>query len=212
MALWRQSKHFQLHWPVVIGVWRPFWGGKALKLILTMFNKVEPVVIEVSTREEGVDAQHASDAQVEEREKWTKKAEFIMSCVGYAVGLGNLWRFPYLCYANGGGKCKIRFIANFVLCVQFTIQYIAEWKWKIIKSWVKTFLAFFNTYCLVLFIHLLLLTAICTWYVMSVEVFRAVWVFRMTRTSGEKSGIGLTLITERILRRFFLVCFLRQEH
>lgn len=91
-----------------------------------MFNKVEPVVIEVSTREEGVDAQHASDAQVEEREKWTKKAEFIMSCVGYAVGLGNLWRFPYLCYANGGGKCKIRFIANFALCVQLTIQYIAE--------------------------------------------------------------------------------------
>ena len=46
----------------------------------------------------------SSGEDPEDRGTWSGKLDFIMSALSFAVAMGNIWRFPYLCYRNGGGK------------------------------------------------------------------------------------------------------------
>lgn len=49
------------------------------------------------------------------REKWSSKTVFILAAVGSAVGLGNVWRFPYLAGQYGGGAFLIPYLSAFVV-------------------------------------------------------------------------------------------------
>jgi solute carrier family 6 GABA transporter-like protein 1 len=62
----------------------------------------------------------------DERGGWGNKLDFLFSCISVSVGLGNVWRFPYLCYKNGGGSfLLIYFIAMFACGIPIFFQEVA---------------------------------------------------------------------------------------
>lgn len=61
-----------------------------------------------------------SDGEEEERPAWNNKIQYILAQVGFSVGLGNVWRFPYLCQKNGGGESP-----SAVLFLLFQSSYVS---------------------------------------------------------------------------------------
>ncbi|KAG7472600.1 hypothetical protein MATL_G00110400 [Megalops atlanticus] len=57
-----------------------------------------------------------SSQRLQERGQWANKLEFILTVAGAIIGLGNVWRFPYLCYKNGGGAFFIPYCLFLLTC------------------------------------------------------------------------------------------------
>ncbi|XP_073341562.1 LOW QUALITY PROTEIN: sodium-dependent neutral amino acid transporter B(0)AT3-like [Pagrus major] len=62
-------------------------------------------------------AEHTQDnglKEITERPEWDNKVQYLLTCIGFAVGLGNVWRFPYLCQVYGGGAFLIPYVIALV--------------------------------------------------------------------------------------------------
>ena len=62
-----------------------------------------------------------------ERQRWLNSWTFVIAAIGSAIGLGNFWRFPYLCYKHGGGLffvpylCCLFFLGLPMLMLEFSL-------------------------------------------------------------------------------------------
>ncbi|XP_023220637.1 sodium-dependent proline transporter-like [Centruroides sculpturatus] len=91
--------------------------------------------------------------QEPERGHWSGRFDFLLACLGTAVGLGNVWRFPFLCYSNGGGAFLIPYvIMTFVIgmpvfLVELTLgQFSAIGPLKIFKYLSPAFKVYFRIF------------------------------------------------------------------
>ena len=92
------------------------------------------------------------------RENWDNRMAFILAAIGSAIGLGNIWRFPFICYQNGGGAFLIAYIVALLttgiplLLLEFSLGHKMEGAsplsfGKIVKKlewfgWVPVLIAF----------------------------------------------------------------------
>lgn len=48
-------------------------------------------------------------------EHWSRNLFFVLACIGAAVGLGSIWRFPYMAFRNGGGAFLFPYLISFLI-------------------------------------------------------------------------------------------------
>ncbi|CAH1266515.1 SLC6A4 [Branchiostoma lanceolatum] len=68
-----------------------------------MMDDKEEETPEMST----IMGEEQEEAPGNERPTWGTRADGVLVLIGATVGLGNFWRFPYVCYRNGGGKASL---------------------------------------------------------------------------------------------------------
>ncbi|KAK5617655.1 hypothetical protein CRENBAI_002171 [Crenichthys baileyi] len=73
-------------------------------------------ISQMKTKPKDGDRSVSIEPKTHVRDQWATKMEFILAVAGHIVGLGNVWRFPYLCYKNGGGVFFIPYVLFLVTC------------------------------------------------------------------------------------------------
>ncbi len=101
----------------------------------------------------------SKERQENSRPQWGSSAGFLFAAIGSAVGLGNIWRFPYVAYENGGGAFLIPYVVALItagipiLMLEFALGhkkeasapkafFLIDSKWEWLGWWSVVFVMF----------------------------------------------------------------------
>ena len=76
-------------------------------------NRIIESKVALYLKDHGLEAEHFMELSKENNE-WDSNLSFVLAIIGSAVGLGNIWRYPYLLYSNGGGAFYIPYQVHLV--------------------------------------------------------------------------------------------------